>query len=104
MSERSELHGHGALQRERTALAWTRTVLAATATGALIARTADSGYERGAAVTLAAVGVLLALVTSARRRRTIATGEPVATAPAGMLGGLVAGVAALVIAGVVVVL
>ena len=35
------------LQAERTVLAWSRTVLAVAAAAALIARSADSGYERG---------------------------------------------------------
>ena len=65
-----------ALQAERTVLAWSRTVLTVTAAAALIARTADSGFERGAAVTLAAVGLVVALLTSTRRRHAITEGDP----------------------------
>ena len=108
MSERSE---HGApvsepngLQAERTVLAWTRTVLVVAAVAAVIARTADSGYERGVAIALAAAGLGLAVLTAWRRRRSVAAGDPVAAPDSGTVGGLLAGVAALVAAGVVVIL
>jgi hypothetical protein len=92
------------LQAERTVLAWTRTVLLVAAVAALIARTADSGFERGVAISLSAAGLGLAVVTATRRRLGIAGGDPV-TAPAGRaLGGLLAALAALVAAGVVVIL
>jgi uncharacterized membrane protein YidH (DUF202 family) len=92
-----------ALQAERTMLAWSRTVLALTAVAALIARTADSGFERGVAISLATAGLGLAVLTATRRRLDIA-GEPV-PAPAGStFGGLLAALAALLAAGVVVIL
>jgi uncharacterized membrane protein YidH (DUF202 family) len=91
------------LQAERTVLAWTRTVLLVAAVAALIARTADSGLERGVAISLAAAGLGLAALTAMRRRVGIA-GAPV-TAPAGRtFGGLLAAIAALIAAGVVVIL
>ncbi len=92
------------LQAERTVLAWTRTVLLVAAVAALIARTADSGFERGVAISLAAAGLGLAVLTAMRRRAFIAGGDPV-TAPAGRtFGGLLTALAALMVAGVVVIL
>jgi Domain of unknown function (DUF202) len=92
------------LQAERTVLAWSRTVLLIAAVAALIARTADSGFERGVAISLAASGLGLAVLTAMRRRLGIAGTGPV-TAPAGpTFGGLLAALAALVAAGVVVIL
>ncbi|MET0910361.1 MAG: DUF202 domain-containing protein [Ilumatobacteraceae bacterium] len=92
------------LQAERTVLAWTRTLLLSAAVAALIARTADSGFERGVAVALAALGLALAALTATRRRRGIITGDPVAMAPTGTFGLLVTGFAVLTTAGVVVIL
>ena len=94
----------GGLQAERTVLAWSRTVLAVAAAAALIARTADAGFERGAAIGLAAVGLGLAVVAAWRRRHSIGVDDPVATPAGWALGGLLAGLAALVAAGVVVIL
>ena len=92
------------LQAERTVLAWSRTVLLIAAVAALIARTADSGFERGVAISLAASGLGLAVLTAMRRRLGIAGAGPV-TAPAGRtFGGLLAALAALIAAGVVVIL
>ena len=74
------------------------------AVAALIARTADSGFERGVAISLAASGLGLAVLTAMRRRLGIAGAGPV-TAPAGRtFGGLLAALAALIAAGVVVIL
>jgi hypothetical protein len=92
------------LQAERTMLAWTRTVLVTAAVAALITRAADSGFERGAAITLACAGLGLLAVTAWRRRSTLAVTVPAAPPTGGTFGGLLAGVAALVIAGVVVIL
>jgi hypothetical protein len=90
------------LQGERTALAWSRTVLAVAATAGLIARTADAGVER-AAIGLAAVGtVLVALVAASRRPRVL--GESVPTASGAVIGGLLAGITTLLAAGVIVIL
>jgi Domain of unknown function (DUF202) len=91
-------------QAERTVLAWTRTVLLVAAVATLIARTADSGFERGVATSLAAAGLGLAVLTAMRRRVFIAGGDPV-TAPAGRtFGGVLAALATLTVAGVVVIL
>jgi Domain of unknown function (DUF202) len=92
------------LQAERTVLAWTRTVLLVAAVAALITRTADSGYERGAAITLAAAGLGLVVLTAWRRRNSIAAGYPVAAPTGATFAGLLAGLAALIAAGVVVIL
>ena len=84
-------------------LAWTRTVLVTAAVAALIVRTADSGFERGASITLAAGGLALFALAAWRRRRTLAGADPAAPA-GGTFAGLLGGVAALVVAGVVVIL
>lgn len=93
-----------ALQAERTVMAWSRTVLVIAAAGALIARTADSGFERGAAITLASVGLALAVLVAIRRRRGLTADSPVAAAANSTFGLLLSGLAALGAAGVVVIL
>ena len=92
------------LQAERTVLAWSRTVLLIAAVATLIARTADSGFERGVAISLAAAGLGLAVLTAMRRRIGIAGAAPVTAAAGRIFGGLLAALAALVVAGVVVIL
>jgi hypothetical protein len=93
-----------ALQAERTEFAWTRTVLLVAAVAALIARTADSGVERGVAIALSAAGLALAVGTAMRRRYGIAGGDPIEAPPGRTFGGLLAAVASLIAAGVVVIL
>jgi uncharacterized membrane protein YidH (DUF202 family) len=91
------------LQAERTVLAWSRTVLAIAATGALIARVADSGIERALAGPLAALGVVLAVVTSTWRRRAI-VGDHVTASSPWIVAGLLAGLGALLVAALLVIL
>jgi uncharacterized membrane protein YidH (DUF202 family) len=91
------------LQAERTVLAWWRTMLAVAATAALIARSADAGAERGAAVVLTVLGVVLVAVAAARRQRAI-TREVVTASSAWTVAALVAGVGVLLVAGVTVIL
>jgi hypothetical protein len=93
-----------ALQAERTAFAWTRTVLLVAAVATLIARTADSGAERGVAIALSAAGLALAVGTAMRRRFGIVGGDSAAAPTGRTFGGLLAAVAALISAGVVVIL
>jgi uncharacterized membrane protein YidH (DUF202 family) len=90
------------LQAERTVLAWWRTTLAVTATAVLIARTADAGAERWIAVPLTITGVLLVVLSAARRRLAI-TGEAVAAPSVTTFVALLSGIAALLAAGVTVV-
>jgi hypothetical protein len=93
-----------ALQAERTVLAWSRTVLVVAAVAALIARTADAGFERGAAIALASIGLALAGLAAVRRRHGITAGLPVTAAARDTFGLLLPGLVALVAAGVVVIL
>jgi hypothetical protein len=93
-----------ALQAERTAFAWTRTVLLIAAVATLIARTADSGVERGVAIALSGAGLALAVGTAMRRRYGIASGDPIGEPPGRTVGGLLAAVASLIAAAVVVIL
>jgi hypothetical protein len=78
-------------------------VLAAAATGGLIARLADSGVERALVISLATVGVALALATSSWRRRVI-LGEHVTASSLGTVAGLLGGLVALLVAGLLVIL
>jgi hypothetical protein len=90
------------LQAERTALAWSRTVLVAAATGGSIARLADSGFERALVISLATIGVALAVATSIWRRRVIISEH--VTASSGTVAGLLGGLVALLVAGLLVIL
>jgi len=90
------------LQAERTVLAWWRTTLAVTATAVFIARTADAGAERWIAVPLTIAGVLLVALSAARRRLAI-TDEVIAAPSVATVVGLLSGIAALLAAGVAVV-
>ena len=92
------------LQAERTVLAWSRTVLALAAAAALIARSADSSFERVAVVPLAAGAVLLAVVSASRRRGKIARDFPVAAPSSWVFACLLGGIAALLVAALVVIL
>jgi hypothetical protein len=91
------------LQAERTVLAWWRTMLAVAATAALIARSADAGAERRIAVALSLLGVVLVALATTRRQRVI-TADVVITSSVRTVAVLLAGIGALLVAGVAVIL
>jgi hypothetical protein len=91
------------LQAERTVLAWWRTLLAVAATAALIARSADDGAERGVAVALTGLGVVL-VTAAATHRRSVITGDAFTASSAWTIAVVLTGIAALLVAGVAVIL